>query len=258
MFEMTLSEAKAKSKVITFIIGKLRGVVKNAKGIMVCEEYDQRICLAIAVRKDKKDFLLGVIFDAVCEAIIRFYKEDYLLSHIELKFADQVASAAFVKALTMFDKAGDKEIIRKHLLPCSELNIDSLYHFRLWELESRWADIARLVCDNSPYLSHQATFFELMRFLILTSETEVGEINLFFKGQQVIATGKDGSELFNKSYSSDDKSKISVVSELICLSPEKIVLFCDKFDCELKDFIASLFAGKVEFNQNCVDKTVKR
>ncbi len=245
MFEMTLSTIKARNKDISFIINKLRPVVKNINGIMVCEEFDGRVKLAIAAHENKKDYLFSLAIDAVCEAIIRGYKEDYLKKHLKIKFLGRVALATFIKALTMFDKQGDKDIIKKQLTPFSELNIDSFYNFRLWELEKRWKDICLLVSENSSHLLVSGSFQELMKFLISTNEPEIDEVLVHRKNGKIVFEEKDGKELAKFSYKNDDNDKISVLSELISFAPEKIIVFGGEVGDELSELIISLFDGKV-------------
>lgn len=246
MFELTLSTSSTKSSDITFLIKRLRPTIKSHHGIMVCEEFDKRVKLALAVNEDKKEVVLGAVFDAVAEVIIRSYKEQYLKEHLKLGLTSSVTRATFIKALTMFDKSGDKALIKSKLEPCHEILIDSLYNFRLWELEKRWQEICNLVSENSNYLIMSGSFMELMRFLILTSETEIGEVHVHYSPGSVWVAGPDGKEIFRLSYKEkDDNSKIGVLTELISLAPEKIIVHSDVIDNELSSYISSLFDGKV-------------
>lgn len=246
MFEVTISTTKSKSKDISFILNRLRSQIKALRGIIVCEEFDNRSKLGIAVYEDKKDLAISYIFDAVCEAIIRSYKEDYLLSKIKIHSVDKVILSAFIKSLVFFDKTTDKELIKKSLKVSGEILIDSFYNFRLWELEKRWDDLASLVSENSGYLLMNGAFMELMKFLLLTNEVEISEVHLHEKDNSLLFFSKEGRELFcfdNKSR--DDDYKINVISELIGLSPEKIIVHEDVKDKDLSDYLISLFDSKV-------------
>jgi len=246
MFEITISTTKSKSADISFLIERLRPMVKNVKGIMVCEEFEGRSKLAIAIKKEKKVKCLPLIYDAVAEVIIKDYKEEFLRENLKLEMNNEVSKYAFIKALTMFDKSSDKLIIKKQLTGCEEIVIDSLYNFRLWELTKRWREIAELVSENSSYLIMSGTFLELMKFLILTNETIESEVHLHFQSGRVYGQTKEGKEVFKIAYSKqDDNGKIGVISELIAISPERIVLHSDIEDVELSNYILSLFDGKV-------------
>lgn len=248
MFEMTVSTSKARSKDISYIVGKLRSAVKSMKGIMVCEEFDGRTKLAIAVNEKKKDLMLSLIFDAVSEAIVRSYKEEFLIKNIKIVSRNKLVMSTLVKALTLFDKDSDKQLIKKQLAYCEELYIDSFYHFRLWELEERWGQICRLVEENSAYLYESNSLGELMKFLIATGETELDEIHLHAKRGSVGGFSSAGKEIFKLSYKKDETSKIDVVSKLIDNLPEKIIVY-DEVDGELAQLLMSIFDGKVSLRK---------
>ena len=246
MFELTISTIKQRSKDINYIISKIRPVIKQLKGVLVSEEYDGRVRLALAVHENKKDIVLGYVFDYIADIVILSYKEEYLRSNIKLKTSSEVTKASFVKALVMFDKANEKEIVKKSLKPCNELVIDSLYMFRLWELEKKWKDLCRLVVDNSVYLQIDSTLIEMMRFIIMSNDIEFGELHLHKGEGTIYAHGKDGREVFNVLYKEkDDFSKINVINELLTLSPEKIIVHNDIVDYDLSSYIVSLFDEKV-------------
>ncbi len=244
MFEMTISTCKARSKDISYIINSLRPSIKAIKGIMVCEEFDGRVKLAIAVEESKKDYVLSLIYDAVSEAIVRGYKEEFLKKNLKIKLGGKVASVTFFKALAMFDKQGDKQLIKKQLLPCEELYIDSLYNFRLWELEKRWKEICTLVEENASYLLASNSFFDLVKFLIFSCDTETSEVALSFNGNKIVAKSGE-KEFFSVQYKSDESAKIKVLGELIGLAPAKIVVYENKFPQDIIETISSLFESRV-------------
>ena len=81
MFEITISTAKTKNKDIAFLINKLRPKLKSLKAIMVCEDFDGRENLAIATNENNKDLVVSLVFDAICEVLIRTYKEQVLYNN---------------------------------------------------------------------------------------------------------------------------------------------------------------------------------
>lgn len=245
MFEITISSAKTKNKDISFIIHKLRPKLKGLKAIMVCEDFDGRVYLAIATNENNKDLLLSLLFDVVSDVIIRDYKEEVILANLKIKTNDKLTFTTFAKALTMFDRNSDKEFIKSKLSPAKVINIDSFYLFRLWELEKRWKDIALLVSENSNYLMMSGALSDLMKFLIMTNEVEFGDLHLYYENGKILAKSADGLEVFSVKYQNDDNLKIRVVSELISLSPQKIVLHRELSDLELTKYLMDLYEGKI-------------
>ena len=245
MFEITVSSAKTKNRDIPFIIDKLRPKIKAIKAIMVCEEFDGRVNLAVATQEKNKDELLSHVFDVVSEAIVRNYKYSMLLNCLKNKINDEIMLFTFTKALTVFDKTSDKDFIKAKLKPTSVINIDSFYYFKLWELEKRWNNLASLLCENNEYIMSKENINELMRFLLNTNEAEYGEIFLHLKENKVLAKSTGGAEIFSFEYNNDNNSIIKIISELIGLSPQKIVLSKEVAGLEIASYLTNLYDGKV-------------
>ena len=245
MFELTISTCKSKSSDISFIYKALKNKVKSLKGIIVCSEYEGRSSLAIAIDKEKKDFLFAMVFEAISEAIIRSYKFDFLKNNLKLRVGDKITESAFIKALTVYDKNSDKDLIKKQLVPSEEILIDSFYNFRLWELEKRWKGVCELMSENASYLFMSGSFMDLLKFLILSCDNEAGEVHMHLGDGNIYCNEPSGRELFNMIFNDDENSKINILSELICLSPEKIVLHSNLENTSLAKDIVSLFDGRV-------------
>ncbi len=247
MYEITVSTCKNRVNDIEFLMAKIRPEIKSLKGILTYAEIDSRPKLAFAVPDDKKDYFLSLLFDGISDVIIKSYKYEYFATHLNLHLNNKVTEIAFLKALAVFDKATDKQIIKKYIPLSGDILIDSLYNFRLWELEKRWDEVIKLVEENKGYLLLSGSFLDLMKFLLLSIEPEIDELHLF-KGEACIyCQNKQGKELFNCAYLGEEEGKIiTIISEIITLAPAKIILHF-KEDCkELKNYIKNLFELKVE------------
>ena len=247
MFEITLSTCKNREYDIEFIMAKIRPEIKSLRGILTFAEVDGRQKLALAVPENKKDYFIAILFNTLCEAIIKSYKFEYFMKNIKLHLNNKITEVAFLKALTMFDKNSDKEIIKKYIPLSGEVLIDSLYNFRLWELEKRWDEVIKLVEDNKGYLLLSGSFVDLMKFLILSIEPEIDEVHLYKGDGNIYCLNKNQKELFNCMYAENNEEfKITIISELITLAPEKIILHFGAECEELRLYIKNLFELKVE------------
>ena len=79
----------------------------------------------------------------------------------------------------------------------------------------------------------------------MTNEVETGEIHIKTQNNQIFACLKEGKEVFAFDYKDNDDSLVKILSELICLAPEKIVLYPDLDGSELSKYIFSLFDDRV-------------
>jgi len=245
MFEITVSSSKTKRKDISFIVKAIKPKLKQIRAVMVSECCGERENLAIATEEYNKELVLSWLFDAISETIIRNYKEEIFIEKLKSKINDSVALNSFVKALTMFDKSSDKDLIKSALKPCEVINIDSLYLFNLWELQKRWESVAVLICENVNSLLISGAFNELMKFLIITNEVEFGDVYLSLNNNEIFAKSVDGLEVFKVDYFNDDNTKIKLVSELISLAPNKIILTEDFSNLEIAEYLEFLYDEKI-------------
>lgn len=246
MFELTISTEKSKEKDIDFIFSILKRKIRAMKGIIVSEEIDGRTKLALAVPKEQKENALSLAFDAIAEAIVKSYKFDFFKKNLKLKTTDKIVENALIQALSVYDKKSDKDFIKSKLKPTDEILIDSFFNFRLWELEKRWDNIAKLMSENAEYLSMNNSLEDLMRFLVMSNECEVGELHVQISDGVVFCSDNFGNELFNMLYNqSDELSKINILIELISLSPEKIVVHQGLENTDLASEIVNVFDHKV-------------
>ena len=246
MFELTISTCKAKYKDIDFIFSILKNKIKSVKGIIVCEEVDGRTKLAVAVPDSQKDYAISLAFDAISEAIIKSYKYDFLKRNISLQTGNKIAESALISALSVYDKQSDKEFIKRELKPTGEILIDSFYNFRLWELEKRWKNIADLMSENASYLNLSGSFSDLMKFLVLSNECGEKEVHVRKGEGNIFCLAESGKELFNMIYdTSDDNLIINILSELISLSPEKIIIHKELENTAIAGEILNVFDKRV-------------
>lgn len=246
MFELTVSTSKTNEKDIEFIFSMLKNKIRAVKGIVVSEEVDGRVKLSLAVPREQKEFAVSLTFDAIAESIVQNYKHDFLKRNLNFQTGNKTVESALVKALSVYDKKSDKELIKSKLTLSNEILIDSFFRFRLWELEKRWKNVAELVRENMSFLSMNGSLVELMRFLVMSNDCETGELHIHVSDGIVHCHDTSGEELFNMVYaSSDQTSKINILTELISLSPEKIVVHQDDENSDLASEIVNVFDKKV-------------
>lgn len=246
MFELTISTSKTKEKDIDFIFSMLKNKIRSVKGIVVSEEVDGRVKLSLAVPQSQKEFAVSLTFDAIAESIVQSYKHEFLKRNLNFQTGNKMVESALIKALSVYDKKSDKDFIKSKLVLSSEILIDSFFRFRLWELEKRWKNIAELVRENMSFLCMNGSLVELMRFLVMSNECEIGELHIHVSDGIVHCHDLSGEELFNMVYDPlDETSKINILTELISLSPEKIVIHQEDADCDIASEIVNVFERKV-------------
>ena len=134
-------------------------------------------------------------------------------------------------------------IIKKNLILESELNLDRFYYFKLGLLRDRWSEICNLVENNAINLKLTNSGFNLIKFLVQTSEVNSFEVHLLKDNDKlVIADSKLVPLTLLDEVSSLNEGNI--VSNLIELSPAKIVIH-NLNENRLVNYLESIFENRV-------------
>lgn len=247
MFELTISNQRNKKDYMRFVYNKLKPHVDNSKGIIIFEETDGRLSISLAVPNKERDFYKAFVLELVSEIIVMDYKYEYIKANLNAQISNDELWISFLKALTVFDKQTDKDLIKKNLAFTSELLIDSSYNFRMWEVRDRWREIVSLVEENLSGLLARDSFVDLMKFLIAASEPEADTVYIKKCKNTPEIMINDTQKAINLCFFEENvKNSIKILSELVCLCPRSIVIdFDDENYSDLVEKISNIFEGKV-------------
>ena len=220
-------------------IGKLKNVA--------IENNNESMVLSYETTKESK-ITQRVINLWLADSIVSYYKEQYLLKKLILPEVSNLSFEIIVKALTVFDKASDVGIVLDKIKKTSEINIYSFYVFKMSDLRTKWQDVCDLFQVNLPVLANKGVMMELMRYLLIVTETSVSVVNLYQEDNFWILRGGKGQVLADPIPLKGNKSSIRVILELISLAPEQInIKFNEKLTPDLSLFLENLFPSKVVY-----------
>jgi len=246
MWEFTLNDSSTKTSYINFLYAKLEGKVKFVGGIIIRQTNGTKSSLSLAVPTKQKDYFVLLILELVSEIITLDYKYAYLESRLGPYIKNELTKSAFLKALTIFDKQTDKDLIKKELVLEKELNINSFYNFKLYALRNRWEDICNVIEENISSIEKADAFSELLKFLIKTSDVNYDEVHLYKKHKNYVILDKQNRPI-DVLEPQDSSVEIKAITTLIALCPAKIVLHKNGNNKEpLYDYIFNLFDDKVK------------
>ena len=155
---------------------------------------------------------------------------------------------ALCKSLAVFDRTTDIVEVLSLLEIGRSLNIDSFYVFKLASLRMRWKEITDLFVENMSNMIYSNSFTELIRYLIMTTESCGEDVFVYNFNNTIYLRNKDGGNLADPIEIREDYLP-AVISELIIIAPTNIYL---KYDLstknELTAIILDLFAEKVVVN----------
>lgn len=217
MFEFTIV-CKGNSQILNNIHSSLKPIIENLEGIVIkhCNE------LSFAVKNQHSEFLKPVLAELISENIVNFYKYQFLSQNIMLNIKNRFTYKSFLQSLVVFDAQTDSEIIKKNLVLDRKINIDSFYLFQLFDLRSRWLDIAMVVNESMPIILKDKSLAQLTQYFVSATTTRVEELHIYAKGKQIWLEidGKESDLVFDDSVTAVE----NIVIEAISLNPKKIYL----------------------------------
>lgn len=242
MFEFTLCGSN-KTPILDNIYTKIKPQIDKLQGLVIKQESKQvSICLAV---ENKYEMLVKQqILELVSDEIILEYKFDFLKNHIKISINNSLCINAFIKALVVFDRQTDKDIIKKNLILQNKLNVDSFYYFRLGKLKKRWSDIAEIVNENIPIMLQNNSISELTKCFVDETMKEVEELHLIIQNKKIQI--EIDNELSDLEFDVSAEYLESLLTEIISISPQKIVIHGDIEKVpELKTALDNFFDGSI-------------
>ena len=217
---------------------------------VVVENTNDEILLKFEIQSSNAKTYSKLIKLWLCDSMVVYYKEKYLLSHMKIAGLDNLPFKLIVKAITIFDKSQDvASLYDKIETGTTDINVHSFYVFKMGELRQRWQEICELFSNNIRLMGHSEVLIELIRYLILVTESERRVVEIDIEENDICIKDENGTLLVEPIRLNEEGGSINVILHLISFAPKTIAI---KFDKEknpkLADFVENLFAGKVIYN----------
>jgi len=114
MWDLTIIEQAENIECLDFLDHKLRAHFGQINGVFARHTTGSLHYILLACKPEFKVKTKELVGSAIADVIINYYKRDYLKDNLILPIANEIDMQAFIKALTTFDSAYDKEIIMKN------------------------------------------------------------------------------------------------------------------------------------------------
>lgn len=216
---------------------------------VVIENTDESINLSYEIPPHSSRLTNKVIKLWLADSMGQYFKEIYLHKNLILpKKTEIISFGLLVKALTIFDKATDTEEIYKAMGELKNFNVYSYYVFRMGDMRLRWQEICDLFSKSIPGLIHKNAFIELMRYLLMVTDSGVGEATLDIEGNYFMVRDKDNKNLIDPINILDETGESRALFELISLAPKNIYIRFDIHkNARLASTINNLFESKIVY-----------
>lgn len=219
--------------------------VKN----VVIENTDEEIVISFELVSSNSKLYTKLIKLWLADAMVVYYKEKFFANNMKLKGLNETSFKLVIKALSIFDKAQDVSVVLDKFGTDSKfINVHSFYIFKMGELRIKWKEVCELFMANLSGVNKSEVFFELIKYLILTTESERKIVKLSFNGDEIFVLDENGSNLIEPT-KAEDENFINILLGLISLAPQIISInLSEKNPAEFISVVENLFAGKVRYS----------
>lgn len=247
MFEFSIVVDKKDAELCFLIWNKIEKIMENYKGVSISNTNDN-ITITLFIQKKNKTFSLALLRDVIAECIVVYFKSKFLASHLSIPTSNESCKTALLKALSVFDKRADVELVKSQIPLSKRVHLSSLFEFKLSWIKKRWLEICEILQNNVDYLLFSNSFDELTKYLISTTDAELDAVFVYIGEEQIIIRDKVGNNLAAPIPTNDENSDIIAISELISLAPKNVYLKFDQAkNRELSNKISGLFCDKIRF-----------
>ena len=246
MREIALATGLKNRDIIEFLSMHIKPKLSFCKNI-ITTYCDNNFCYLMFACDEEflfqcENIIRGIIIDYI-ETV---YKVNFLKEKIKNPLNETLAFNAYIKVLSVFDRATDENALKEIIIFNQTFFIDSFLEFRLAPLKAHWLNLANLSSDNIT-LFNSGTFVDIIRFLINTMENDVYKV-------KVVCDDEQNFKVYNIKSKNDRVKKIAechnsldLVSNVLNSCPNYIdVYLSSQVDNEAVSFLSNVFANRLK------------
>ncbi len=245
MREIALATGVENKNIIDYLKSQIKTKIDFCENIVTDYCDSNFYYLLLAFEEKYSEVVERIIRETIIEYIESVYKVKYLKRKIKNPISDTLTYDAYIKVLSVFDKATDISALENIIMLNETLFIDSFLEFRLAPLKHHWDNLAELSSDNIT-LFNSSTFLDIIRFLISTMENSVYKVKVVYDGEH-FSVYNVPSENANVTKIADCNSSIDLVSSVINACPNYIDIYLKgSNNCEAVDFLSNVFTNRIK------------
>lgn len=217
----------------------LHNCIRNYGGVFSTLDLDNSKYFLIA-SKVNEAAIKGFCEEVICSLICEDFKADFIRNNLAYHSTDVMKYEALISAMVNFDRQTDCKLILSQLKgDYEEVNIYSLYKFKLSMLNDKWQQLVDITNVNSAYLGFNETYLDILKFLV--DGIEVGEeLSIVKEGDTYLIFDANNNIL------AQDNTKESinfVLANIIAHNPIRVTI--SGLDSDMTGFLQSVFEKRV-------------
>lgn len=239
MFELSICVDNIDKIIIDKYTHYLHNYIRNYGGVFSILDLDGSKYFLIAA-KSNIEIIKSLCEETICSLICEGFKADYIRKNLAYHSTDIMKYEALISAMVNFDRQTDNKIILVNLKgDYEEVNIYSLYKFKLSSLIDKWQQLVDITNVNSAYLGFNETYLDILRFLV--DGIEIGEeLSIVKDGDTYLIFDADDNILAQDNTAS---SINFVLANIIAHNPIRVTI--SGLDSDMTGFLQSVFDKRV-------------
>lgn len=249
MKELALASGVGNKEIMDFLYTNVKTRIDFCKTI-ITNYSDGNFCyLLFAYDEEFAPACESVIRDIVVDYIESIYKTNYLRTKIKNPIKDKLTFDAYIKVLSVFDKATDESALHNIITFNQTFFVDSFLEFRLLPLKKHWDNLVELSSDNIA-LFNSSTFLDIIKFLINTMDSMVYKVKVVYDGEHFsIYNMKDKNDNITKL--AECSSSLDLISNVLNVCPNYIDVYLrNDEECEAVDFLSNVYSNRLKIYIN--------
>lgn len=245
MREMALATGVNNKEIIEFLNTAIKSKLDFCKTIVTNYSDNNFSYLLVACDEEFKQPCEAVLKDIIIEYIEEIYKINYLKTKIKNPITDNLGFNAYIKVLSLFDRATDETALKKIIMLNQTFFVDSFLEFRLVPLKHHWDNLAELSSDNLSMFS-AGTFVDVIKFLMNTMESEVYKVKVVCKDENFsVYNIKSKNDKLKKI--ADCKTPTDLIGYVLNSCPNYVDVYINsEKNNEAVSFLSNIFTNRLK------------
>lgn len=250
MYQLTVSVDNSKADWLYSVEDILKNKLKSCFAVSAMYESGRRIYCGFGCEPENKAEMLSSIKDCIIEMYAVVTKFDFIKRNLSINLSP-LRYEILLRTLVAFDRENEHQLLASAVDIRDGMTLDGVFNFKLAELRDRWSEICKLTKNNGAYLYDDATYNELLRFLISAVNPKVNKLTICEKDGKYRLTGS----MHNNKLDLRAGDSTELMYYLIDLAPLELIIEGRISNSELFSRLIGIFDAKT--NDNFGKKTKK-
>lgn len=239
MFQITVSVDASKADWLYSVEDVMKSKLEECSAVSALNLSGRRLYCGFGCEQESRARMLAAIKDCLIEMYAVYTKFDFIKQNLMLGLPT-ARYELLLRTLVAFDRENEHKLLGKLVKIEDGMALDGVFNFKMGELKERWLEICKLTKSNGAYLYDNATYNELLRFLISAVDPKINKLTVYEADGKYRLTGalKKGTLDLNAG------DGMELMYYLIDLAPLELIIDGGITNRELSERLIGIFDAK--------------